>query len=559
MYRRKLTSLTGALAALLILLFADHPQATAAPATTDAAIDAAFQNWSKADSPGCTLGYKAAAGPEQIRSYGSADLEHNIPNSADTVFEAGSVSKQFTAAAVLTLVDRGQLALSDDIRKYIPEMPDYGSRITVDELLNHTSGLRDWGDIEAMAGWPRSTRIYTLADVLDIASRQRSLNYPAGTAWSYTNTGYNLLAIIVERVSHRTLAEFSHDSFFVTLGMNHTQWRDDFRRVVKSRAIAYESGTSGYKQLMPFEDAYGNGGLLTTVHDLLRWNDALTTGELGPFVTTELQREAVRSDGRPTHYARGLFIAPYRGFQEIAHSGSTAGYRAWLGRYPDAHVSIALLCNAGDANPVKLAHEVANVFLPEQVPPNGVTLTPDQLGARSGIYAPLTHRLPMILEVQGQTLRETGGPVLTAISPREFKAGASTFTFDDGDRLLVTDGAGGQFQYRRAQPWRPQLSELRPITGVYESDEAMATYEISIEDGHLRATPTERRGISMTLSPIFTDTFALLNEGDKVVLHLTRDPRGSVTGFELTSARVYALPFHRRGSDRAASTDKPRA
>ncbi len=189
--------------------------------------------------PGCAVGVRANGIEQVTAAYGSADLEHNVANTPDTVFEAGSVTKQFTAAAVLLLAQRGKLSLNDDIRRYFPELPDYGSPIRISDLLYHTSGLRDWGEIEAITGWPRGTRVYTHPLVLDILSRQRALNYPVGTAWSYTNSGYNLAAMLVEKVSGQTMNEFTRTEFFLPLGMNSTQWRDDFRRVVPNRAIAY--------------------------------------------------------------------------------------------------------------------------------------------------------------------------------------------------------------------------------------------------------------------------------------------------------------------------------
>lgn len=197
------------------------------------------------------------------------------------------------------------------------------------------------------------------------ASRQRALNYKPGTHWSYTNTGYNLSAIIVERVSGKSLAEFTKERLFVPLGMMHTSWRDDFRHIVPGRAIAYERDGKSYEQQMPFESAYGNGGLLTNVGDLLIWNRALSSGKLGAFVTAKLQDPAKLSDGRVLHYARGLFIEEHHGLKEVSHSGSTAGYRAWLGRFPEKGLSIAMLCNGSDALPTKLVYDVADLYLPK--------------------------------------------------------------------------------------------------------------------------------------------------------------------------------------------------
>ena len=185
-----------------------------------------------AQTPGCAVGVAEKGKPPVLRGYGSADLEHAVPVTPETIFEAGSVSKQFTAAAILLLVEDGKIALSDDIRKYLPEMPAYEKPVTVDMLLSHTSGLRDWGSVMDIAGWPRTSRVYTPVEVLQIATRQKALNYTPGEAYSYTNTGYNLAAWIVLRVSGYSLADFTKLRIFEPLGMTHTSWRDNYRRVV---------------------------------------------------------------------------------------------------------------------------------------------------------------------------------------------------------------------------------------------------------------------------------------------------------------------------------------
>ena len=329
------------------------------------AVDAVFNAWNTA-TPGCAVGVGVAGKPVLQRGYGMADLEHDVANDAETIFEAGSVSKQFTAAAVLLLAREGKLSLDDPVRKYIPELPDYGVPLTIRHMLTHTSGLRDWGEVAGIAGWPRGTRVHTHAHVLDIVSRQKALNFTPGTNWSYSNTGYNLAAIIVSRVSGKSFADFSRDRIFQPLGMAHTSWRDDYTRIVKHRAIAYERAADGYHEDMPFENVHGNGGLLTTVGDLLRWNENFVTPVVGDTaLVAEQQTRGHFSEGREHEYALGLYVRPYRGVLEVMHSGSTAGYRAYLARYPERHVSVAVLCNAGNANATQFAHAVAELYLGE--------------------------------------------------------------------------------------------------------------------------------------------------------------------------------------------------
>lgn len=468
-------------------------------------IEPIFAAFNRDDGPGCAVGIEHAAEPPVLRAFGSADLEHHIPITRDTVFEAGSVSKQFTAAATLLLVRQGKMALSDNVRKYLPELPDYGTPITIDQLLNHTSGLRDWGDVEAIAGWPRGSRVYSLTAVLDIASRQRELNYLPGSQWLYTNTGFTLLAVIVQRVSRLSLAEFTRQHFFIPLGMKHTQWRDDFKRIVPNRAIAYGRGPGGYEQNMPFENAYGNGGLLTTIGDLLIWNRALTSGAIES--AADLQRAAALTDGTPVEYGRGLFVQTYRQAREFAHPGSTAGYRAWLGRYPDQHLSIALLCNAGFADNRGLAHQIADLYLP------AVKTQASTQQRIVGLYVDSDH---------GQVLRLDG----------HLPAGAATYELADEDHLSVHNDDGTVLHFHREQPWHATPAEVARLAGDYRSEEALVTYSVRAQENRLVATPVGRPDAAVILRPLIANTFVFGDDGQGLV-HFSPG-----AGMEITTMHV---------------------
>lgn len=246
-----------------------------------ARIDSVFAPYDAVDVPGCALALSRHDTLVFDHAWGIADLEHSVPITPETIFEAGSVSKQFTAAAILRLVQQGKLSLHDDIQKYATEVPIYESPITIRHLIHHTSGLRDWSALVSIAGAPRGTRVYTHAYVLDVIHKQRSLNFPVGTQYLYSNSNYSLLAIIAERVSGKTLAEYTKAEFFDPLGMRHTSWRDDYQRVVQGRAQAYGGSDKSWRLQMPFENTYGHASLLTTVGDLLKWNANLATRQVG--------------------------------------------------------------------------------------------------------------------------------------------------------------------------------------------------------------------------------------------------------------------------------------
>ena len=328
-------------------------------------VNRVFARWDSTGGPGCAVGIDRVGAPRFTRAFGAADLEYDIPNKPETIFEAGSISKQFTAAATVLLALDGKLKLEDDVRKYVPELPVYERPVTIRHLLNHTSGLRDWGAVEDLAGWPRGTRAYTHDHVLDILTRQRALNYAPGDRYSYTNSGFNLLAIIVSRVSGQPFATFSRERIFTPLGLTSTQWRDNYRRVVKGRAQAYSrSGGGPWELEMPFENVHGNGGLLTTVGDLLTWTAMLEkpTPAWKPMVDS-MHVRGILTKGDTIEYALGLFIGDYRGVRRVEHSGATAGYRADLLRFPGKGLAVAVLCNAASAAPTQYANQLVDSLL----------------------------------------------------------------------------------------------------------------------------------------------------------------------------------------------------
>jgi CubicO group peptidase (beta-lactamase class C family) len=500
---------------LLLFAAAALAQKAAAPPDARAKVDAIFARFQRPDSPGCAVAASLDDEPVISRAYGMADLEHDVPLTPETIFEPGSVSKQFTAAAVLLLAGQGKLSLEDSVRKYVPELPAVYAPVTIRHMLNHTAGLRDWGSIGAIAGWPRTTRVYTTALLLDILSRQQSLNYPPGAAYSYSNSGYNLAAIIVSRVAGKSLAQFTNDEIFQPLGMNATSWREDFRKVVKGRAIAYQQTGGVSRQLMPFEDVHGQGGLLTTVGDLLRWNSNFASARVGgrEFVNQQTVRGKL-TNGQEIAYAAGLNVLTYRGLHEVSHSGTTAAYNGWLGRYPDQKLSVAVLCNTSAANGTLLGHAVAGVFLGNlPAAPSGPKVDAEQ----AGLY---------------RSTRDHAVVTLAA------GADASHYRFE-GKRLTV-EGNFGDTLYEKVDPWTPSAQDLAAFTGQYTSEEAEVTLSIAIENGKLIANRRPDTGI--TLNPTYRDAFNAPGLGS---VRFLRNPGGQVTELSIGEARVWDLRCRR--------------
>ena len=503
-------------------------------------LDAIIAPLSKPDSPGCAVAAERGGQRIATHAFGLADLEHSVPINLGTVFEAGSVSKQFTAAATLLLVEEGKLKVNDDIRKYLPQMPNYGRPITIDHLLNHTSGLRDWGVVAGVTGWPRGTRAYTNDDVLRIAAAQRSLNYPPGSEYSYTNTGYNMLAVIVERVTGQSLAAFTKARLFEPLGMTNTSWRDDFQRIVKNRAVAYmPADGGGYAEARPFENDYGNGGLLTTVDDLMIWNAALTAGKLGDSVTAQLQERATLSGGQRITYSRGLVVSKYKGAATVSHGGATGGYRAWIERFPESGLSIGVLCNGGNINPGEIARQLADTALDLQdALAKGIAVK--GLDANVGMYVNVSNGAALWLDLADGTLKLRGGPALTPLGGGRFQSDAGQLVFQGGDAFTLIDNSGQPTRFARTEPVTPGAS-LKPYVGTYASVEASGVrYAVTETAGTLTLQLLDRSDPKFAppilLKPTYKDAF---QDGDGIIVRFK--PGVMVLGMP----RLRALRFMR--------------
>jgi CubicO group peptidase (beta-lactamase class C family) len=380
---------------------------TAAGNTADekkaVAVDEIFVDLTKAGSPGCALGVYRDGKMVYSKGYGLANLEQNVPLTPQSVFDIGSTSKQFTAASILLLEKQGKLSLNDDVRKYIPELPDYGLKVTILHLLNHTSGLRDYLTLMDLAGI-NTEGVTTDEDALQMIFHQKALNFAPGSDWLYSNTGFFLLSVIVKRVSGKTLREFSAENIFTPLEMTHTQFRDDHTSLIANRALAYDAKENGigFRLNVSYFEQTGDGAVHTSVEDLSKWDENFYSGQVGgKDFLAEIQEQGKLNNGKVLDYAKGLFIQDYRGLPSVSHGGSWGGYRAELLRFPEQHFSVACLCNLGSVRPSNRAHRVADVYLASLMKPKEasreaeakqkkeqktVSLTPEQISSYQGDY-----------------------------------------------------------------------------------------------------------------------------------------------------------------------------
>ena len=503
-------------------------------------------SWVTPSSPGCAVAV-ASNGELIVHSaYGSADLANEVPLTTDTVFDIGSVVKQFVAATVLLLVDDERCSLSDDIRKYVPELHDYGHVITIDHLLTHTSGLRDWTGLRRLSTEDE--------DALTMILRQRGLDFPPGEEWSYSNSGYVLLKELVARLTEMTFAEFAHRRIFEPLGMKATTYAIDPGEGQEKLAIAYEKqGVEWREDVLVGNERGGGGALLSTVGDLITWNAALRDARLGELVTEKLGEPARLNNGRELGYTRGLFLEDSPGRRLYWHTGSAGAFKALLNRFPDQGLSIAILSNAGEnANRMELARRITDLLLPASDSPDAAPSAAAQevdVTSRAGMFFSERSGDPLHLVAQRGELRIVGGPPLVPVAEDRFRNAQPMLSFmsqDDfevqflsNDQLELESMEGEITRYRRAEPAAPTAEELRAFAGSFQSDELLAVLEVEAEGDHL----------SMRLNDSPPFRFATVDRDAfqfrRFFVRFRRDEGGKVEALEFSNPVLRRVRFTR--------------
>ena len=482
------------------------------------------------------------------KAYGMADLEHNVPLTTSSVIEAGSVSKQFTAAAVLLLEQQGKLSLEDDIRKFIPEIKNYGRPILIRNMIQHTSGLKDWGSVAAISGWPRSTKTYSNDDALYIIAHQKTLNNQPGDEFIYSNSNYNLMAILVQRVSGMNLADFSREHIFKPAGMLHTEWRADFRKIVPNRAIAYSKNGETYLANMPNEYVYGNGGLITTTEDLLRWNDYYTSGKLGnPSLLPKQVTSSKFTNGLEHYYAAGIFLEKFNGLQLWTHNGATAGYRANLDYFPSLQLSIAWLSNTSefDRSSFNLTEALREIFVGRKnVPDTNRPILPiadfkQDLNKYTGWFKNTRSSTGLNLTVKnGAIVSATSSQPLVPVADNGFMMGSNSIRFFPGyQRFYLISTARDSILFTRMQAPDLTPAKMQEYVGEYYSDEAACRFIVRLKNNELVLIQEPSR--EFKLSPTYKDGF----ESPLGTILFEQNKNKKITKLSISIARARNIQF----------------
>lgn len=546
---------------VLSIFLAASVQAQTLDAATEKKLNEVFAPWDKKDQPGGVVGVFMDGKVVYAKGFGLANMEHNVPMTEESRLDIGSVSKHFTSTCILLLQEQGKLSLDDEVQKHIPELPKFSKPITIRQLMNHTSGLRDYFTMFAIKGWsPLDT--LQLNKVLTLMSRQEDLNFDPQTSWNYCNTGYLLLGEIVHRKSGESLGMFAQKNIFAPLGMTHTQYHESNVALIKNRAQSYtKGGGPEYLALNSSLELVGDGGVLTTVADMAKWDANFSHNKLGKGdkdMFKPLYETAKLASGADTHYGGGLFLDKFKGLNRIQHGGDWLAFNAMYSRYPDQNISIVTFGNDGTQLGKSLNDKAAEVVLAKFIkeepakPAEGelksVPLSDEKKQAVMGRwmikgFAPMTLRMEgpaMRLQVDGQPALPMGAASETHFFVREPRV---ELFFEKNEDGTITKGRLKQgpadLELTRMEPYVADEQIKKAIEGRYLSDELDMIYRIHIEGDAIQLIQEGEVVDNLTF-----ESDKRLNGGG-VQFDLVRNDSGQITGFLLQAGRALNLKFRK--------------
>jgi len=524
------------------------------------AVDAVFAKWDNQASPGAAVGIFKDGKIVYARGYGMANLEYDLPNNENSVFRIGSTSKQFTAACIVMLSEQGKLSLDDRLGAFFSDLPDHMKSITVKQLLHHTSGVRDYLMLSYLKGLGDED-YYTDDDVMKWLSAQKALNFKPGDEHLYSNSGYWLLGQIVKQVAGMDMATYAEKALFKPLGMRNTHFHNNHKQVVKNRASGYapSSEEGVYEISMTNLDMIGDGGIFTTINDIKIWDDAYYQSNVLPASFWKTMTEVgVLNSGEALDYAAGLLIGEYKGLKTVSHGGAFVGFRAELLRFPEHKFSVAVFANRSDANPTKMAYQVADIYLEQAFKP---VKESDKKSTQANTEQKLTHQ-----QIVGQYEVETGIVLditdvdgrlhgfqmwnqkeyaLVAVSDNSNTYhidgdDAIKFTFtevkDNQSQLMTVSQAGGDSLWKRVKAVDVSTVDINDFVGNYYSEELYVNYQLSVSGGKIYLKVDNNTPILVSVAA--PDTLTLRS----MLANFYRQD-GQVKGFHLDAGRVKNIEF----------------
>jgi CubicO group peptidase (beta-lactamase class C family) len=550
------------LAGLLTGLQAADKTKTDEPLTIEEQVTKLFEKWDNPATPGAAVAVVRDGMVVYRNGFGSAHMEYNVPITPSTIFHVASVSKQFPAFAISLLEEQGKLSADDDIRKYLPWMPDFGHKITIRHLLNHTSGIRDQWELLIFSGW-RMEDVITQKDILYLLKRQRELNFKPGDQYMYCNSGFTLLTEIVAKVTGQPFVKWMDTNIFKPLGMDSTHFHIDHQQIVKNRAYSYRQDRK--RGLVKSILSYANVGatsLFTTVEDMANWMRNYSEKRVGnDRVMARMSEAGVLNSGEKITYARGLGVGEDRGLKYISHSGGDAGFRTYMRYFPDEKFGVVVLSNLAQFNPGQLSQQIIEIYLKDKFKPDkdqsstaklkAIRLSPKKIQPFTGTYWLANSRLLRTMKLEGKKLyyvrsAESKSELVpyakNAFYMKEFpQVTVEFFKTETGQYETIKVTVGTEvINGKRIELFKPDPGELKAYTGLYQSDELEVRFRLSVDEKGLYLD-FKKQDDDNHLQPLIKDVFGSL--GGYSTLSFNRDKAGHVTGFQVDTGRLRNLKF----------------
>ena len=559
--RRNIPSLSVTfLLCFFLPVFTVFPQKL--PDSVSKKIDALFTIWNAPGSPGCAIGIVRNDSLIYTKGYGLANLEYQVPITPETIFHTASVSKQFAAYAIVLLARQGKLELDDDIHKFLPWFPDLKEKITIRHLLNHTSGIRDQWQLLAISG-TRLDDVITQEQIIKVLSKQQALNFKPGENWSYSNSGFTMIAEIVKSVTGQSLRKFTDSAIFKPLGMNNTHFHDDYTEIVKNRAYSYyRKGNAGFaNSILSYSNA-GATSLFTNINDMSKWIMNFYQPKAGTLKDIEqLVQKGKLNSGKELTYALGISVSTYKGWRQYAHSGGDAGYRTYITAFPDLKMGFIVFSNLGDFNPVGKTYELADLFIKDKINKGnaGVAITDTAMPILTDVSSvknnaghylsdagvqfsfPLRDRKlywdrygrsDVLVRTKNDTFFVASTPEVKFVFNTKGRDTVVQQVWPDGERLLVKYIPAGNQTDR----------QLQAYTGIYYCPELDTKFGIVLKDHELFLTNNKYDDIKLRViskDDLVTDVWWMSH------LKMLRDNQNQITGFEVNDARIMHLRFNK--------------
>jgi len=546
----------------VVIAFATKSFSQSLADSTIKKIDSLFTKWNTPNSPGCTIGIVMNDRLVYSKGYGMANLEYAIPNKPETIFHMASISKQFTAWSIILLARKGKLQLNDDVHKYLPWFPDLKEKITILNLLNHTSGIRDQWQLLAISG-TRLDDVITQEHIVKILSKQQALNFKPGEKYSYSNSGFTMLAEIVKSVSGQTLRKFTDSAIFKPLGMNDTHFHDDYTEIVKNRSYSYGSIDSAHfsNSILSYSNA-GATSLFTNINDMSKWAMNFYDHKAGDQKDVdELTTIGKLNSGKELDYACGIVVNKYKGWKQYSHGGADAGYRTYLSVFPDLKMAFIVFSNLGDFNTGAKAYEMADLFIKDS------SLKKEEKKKERDSAMAILKDTASLKKFVGYYIGEDGLPFSFDINKgklyyhiydesnfliQDTKDSFSipqapdikfVFTIKAKDTIVNVITPSDFYHLTKYKNDTSQTDEvLKKYTGIYHCPELDCKYGIVLKEHHLMLTNVKYSDTKLTLinSNHAVSDFWWMNH-----LMFLRNSKNIITGFEVNSGRIMHLRFNK--------------